>query len=100
MSVANTGDGVFSNMKAVRLLVLCYGLERLHFWCATHRTDLVFKRMVTSKTTYVPQVVTTYDALRPVVKYFEKSTNSKDILNKSTSILDLKQMKLISWGGT
>ena len=100
MPVANTGDGVFSNMKAARLLVLCYGLETLHFWCATHSTDLVLKRMATSKTMCVPQVVTTYDALRPVVKHFEKSTKSKDILDKSTSILGLKQMKLISWGGT
>ena len=100
MPVGNTGDGVFSNMKVARLLVLCYSLETLHFWCATHSTDLVLKRMATSKTMCVPQVVTTYDALRPVVKHFEKSAKSKDILDKSTSVLDLKQMKLISWVGT
>ena len=59
LPVANTGDGVSSNMKAARLMTACYGLDTIQFWCAAHSTDLVLKRMATSKTMSVPEVVTT-----------------------------------------
>ena len=90
MPVANTGDGVASNQKAARLLAKCYGIQTLSFWCATHSTDLVLKRMATSKTMCVPEVVTTYESLRPVVKHFELSTKSKAILDEAIEILDLR----------
>ena len=77
MQAANTDDGVSSNQKAARLLTLCYGIQTPSFWCATHSIDLVLKRMATSKTMCVPDVVTAYESLRPVVKHFEKSTKSK-----------------------
>ena len=56
--------------------------------------------MATSQAMSVPEVVTAYEALRPVIKHFEQSTKSKEKLDAAISILDLKQIKLISWGGT
>ena len=100
MPVANTGDGVASNVKASRLLSRCYGLQTPSYHCATHGTDLVLKRMATFKAKSIPEVVTAYEALRPVVKHFEKSTKSKQKLDEAIGILDLQKIKLINWGGT
>ena len=58
------------------------------------------KRMPTSKTMSVPEVVVAYESLRPVIKHFEPSTKSKEKLDEAIAILDLQQIKLISWGGT
>ena len=96
MPIAITGDGVYNNNMASRLLCTCYSLNSPN----CHFADLVMKRMATSKTMSVPEVVTCYDFLRPIIKYFEKSTKSKDKLDEAIAILDLKQINLISWIGT
>ena len=48
----------------------------------------------------VSEVVTAYQALKPVVKHFERSTKSKEKLDTAMENLNLKWMRLISWGGT
>ena len=47
----------------------------------------------------VPVVVQTYDCLQAVIKNFKISTNGKN-LNEVLAILEMNQLKLLSWGGT
>ena len=100
MPVANNGDGVATNGKAARLLSVCYVLDSPSVHCAAHGSDLVMKRMATSKTMSVSEVVAAYEALRPVIKHFELSTKNKEKLDASISMLHLQQIHLISWSGT
>ena len=98
--IANTGDGVASNGKASRILCCCYGFGTPSYHCSCHSVDLVIKRMAKSKTMSVPEVVETYNHLRPIIKHFQNSTKSKERLDKALEILHLNKLNLISWGGT
>ena len=68
MPIANTGDEIALNGRALRLLCICYGFDAPFYHCAAHSSDLVMKRMAKSKTTPVTEVVKTYDCLRRVIK--------------------------------
>ena len=76
------------------------GLNAPCYQCATHSSDLVMKRMAKSKTMSVPEVVNICDCVRRVFKHFEMSTKSKEILIEALAILEMNQLKLLSWGGT
>ena len=93
MPINNTSDGVALNGRISRLL--CLDAPCCHY--AAHNSDLVMKRMVKSKTLSVGK---TCDFLQRVIKLFEMSTKSKANMNEALAVLEMNQLKLISWGGT
>ena len=96
MPVVNTGHGVAVNKKAARILLNLYGIKSPDFHCATHIASGVVKHMTTSKTMNVPEITILHDTLRTVIKHFEASIKSKDILDLALENLQLSKIYLIS----
>ena len=81
--IATTGDGLL--------------------WMERHRVYfalILLRSKWQSKTMSVPKFIKTYCCLHRVIKYFDMSTISKEKLNEALAILDMNQLKLLSWGGT
>ena len=63
---------------------------------AYESTSGVIKRMTTSKTMNVTEIVTLYETLRTIIKHFEASIKNKEILEQALEILQLSQVHLFS----
>ena len=98
--VANCGDGVSTNLKAGRIISEDMGWPISSNRCASHSCDGTLKRIVTSKTMNVAEVVSCYEALRFVIQHFKQSIKDKDILEESMKILNMTPVRLWTWGGT
>ena len=100
MPVGNCGDGVAVNGKAARVMLELYGIWTISLRCSAHTADGSLKRMARSETMCVEAVKTCYESLRPVVNHFTLSSPSKDLLDESLRMLELKPIHLLSWCNT
>ena len=97
LPVAFIGDGVSVNTKASRLLNELYGLPVSEFRCSAHIASGVIKRLATSKTMNVAEVYALYPVIRTIVKHFESSIKSKEILDQCMVVLEMSPLHLMSW---
>ena len=95
--IGNTGDGVYTNSKAARVLRDLYGIHTPEYRCSAHAASGSIKRLTTSKTMNVPDVTTLYECLRKFVKHFESSIKNKELLDEALEILESSPLHLISW---
>ena len=97
MPIANTGDGVGVNIKAVCVLQELYGIKAPGFRCAAHVASGVVRRAITSKTMNVPELTTLYETIRTIVKHFESSIKNKETLDQAMENLELTPIHIMSW---
>ena len=100
MPVANCGDGVFVNGKAARVMSELYGIDTISLRCSAHAADGTLKRIARSETMSVGAVKSCYEHFRPIVNHFALSSQSKDLLDESLRMLELKPIHLLSWCNT
>ena len=100
MPVGNCGDGVAVNGKAARVMSELYGIHTPSLRCSVHAAYGSLKRMARSETMSVEAVKTCYESLRPIVNHFSLSPLSKEVLDESLRILELKPIHLLSWCNT
>ena len=98
--VANCGDGVFVNGKAARVTSELYGIHTISLCCPPHAADGSLKRIARSHSMSVAAVKTCYEHLRPIVNHFALSSRSKELLDESMWMLELKPIHLLSWCNT
>ena len=98
--VGNCGDGVSTNLKAGRIISEEMGWPIPSNRCSSHSCDGTLKRIATSKTMNVAEVVSCYEALRAVIQHFKQSIKDKDVLEESMKILNMTPVRLWTWGGT
>ena len=55
------------------------------------------KRLATSKTMSVQDVVEYATKIRPILKYFKNSGKSLSLLNDALKLLEMKEMKALTW---
>ena len=96
MPVANTGDDVAVNKKALRIPFDLYGIKCPNFHCTAHIASDIIKCMTTSKTTF-QKLPILYETLRTIIKHFEASIKNTEILDQTLEKLKLSQVHLISW---
>ena len=78
---ANIGDGVLVNVKAPRVLQDLFNFMSTGFWCSARAASGFIKRLVTSKTMNVHEVITLYESLRTIIKNLESSVKNKEALD-------------------
>ena len=100
MPVGNCGDGVFVNGKAARVMLELFGIWTISLRCSAHTADGSLKRIARSETMCVKSVKTCYESLRSIVNHFTLSSQSKDLLDESLRMLELKPIHLLSWCNT
>ena len=91
--VGNIGDGVSVNIKAARILRDLYGFTSPDFRCSAHAALVSIQRLTQSKIMNVPEVTTTYQNLRTIIKHFECSVKNKETMET----LGMAPLHLLSW---
>ena len=95
--VALVADGCSVNKTAGEVLVARYGLLSPSTRCSAHAASGSIKLISSSKTMCVDEVVTFADGIRPVLQHFQLSGKSNCLLNDALAILDMKQIKVVTW---
>ena len=95
--VALVGDGCSVNTKAGEILTTQIGLVSPTTRCSAHAASGSIRRLTTSKTMSVPEVVTFANGLKPILKHFKLSGKSSALLQESLDILEMKSFKLMMW---
>ena len=98
--VAVVGDGCSVNPKAVEYLSKVFGLISPGTICSGHSAVGSIRRMSTSKTMQVEAVVKFAEGIRPVLRHFQLSGKSSSLLNDALLIMEMKQLKTITWSPT
>ena len=65
--------------------------------CSTHAGSGSIKRMSSSKTMSVPEVVTFAEGLRLILRHFKLSGKSTSLLNDTLEIMEMKPIRLMIW---
>ena len=101
LPIANCGDGVSVNVKAVRVGAELHGLLCPDFRCSAHSVDGCWKRIARSETMSVNEVKTLYESLKPVVKHFKFSSKKKELLDICMAALEISHgIHLMTWCAT
>ena len=79
------------------MLVNNMGLLSPSTRCSAHAAHGSARRLATSKTMSVQEVVENATKLRPVLKHFKNSGKSLCLLNDMLKLLEIKQMKALTW---
>ena len=95
--VALVGDGCSVNKKAGEILTSHIGLLLLTTRCSAHAASGTIRRITTSKTMSVPEVVTFASGIKPILKHFKLSGKSLASLQQCLEIMDMKPFKLMTW---
>ena len=95
--VCITADGCKTNLAAVELLVLKIGILSPGTRCSAHAAHGSMRRLASSKTMSVPEVVEFATNIRPVLKHFKNNGKSLSLLNDALKILEMKTMKALTW---
>lgn len=98
--VCITADGCRTNAAAVDLLVEKVGILSPRARCSAHAAHGSMRRMASSKTMSVQEVVEYATNIRPVLKHFKNSGKSLSILNDALKLLEMKPMKAMTWSPT
>ena len=99
-NLGNCGDGVAVNTKAARIMCSLYGILSPAFRCASHSSDGTLKRMTSSQTMCVDEMVELYESMSPVVKHFSYSVKNRETLDRAMELLEMTPLHLLSWCGT
>ena len=95
--VALVADGCGVNPKAGEKLVADFGLLSPTTRCSGHAASGSIRRLSTSKTMCVDEVVTFAAGLKPVLKHFKRSGRSSALLNLSLKVMEMKPLKAMVW---
>ena len=95
--VALVADGCSTNVTAGEFLVEHYGLMSPTTRCSAHAASGSIKRISSSKTMCVEEVVTFATGIRPVLRHFQLSGKSTALLNEALAALEMKQIHLMTW---
>ena len=95
--VAIVADGCKVNQKAGEMLTEEYGLLSPTTRCSAHAGTGTLKRISSSKTMSVPEVVTFVEGLHPILRNFKLSGKSTSLLNDALEIMEMKPVKLMVW---
>lgn len=95
--VALVADGCSVNTKAGKDLFNRYGLISPTTRCSGHAASGSIKRLASSKTMCVEEVVTFADGLRPVLRHFQQSGKSTSFLNEALTMLEMKNINVLTW---
>ena len=95
--VALVGDGCSVNKKAGEILTSHIGLLSPTTQCSAQAANGTIRRITTSKTMSVPEVVTFTSGIKPILKHFKLSGKSSALLQQCLEIMDMKPFKLIIW---
>ena len=95
--VCIAADSCSTNAADVELLVNKVGLLSPKTRCSAHAAHGSVRRLATSKTMSVQEVVEYATNLRPVLKHFKNSGKSLSSLNDALKILEMKKRKALTW---
>ena len=95
--VCIAADGCATNSAAVEMLVNKIGLLSPSTRCSAHAAHGSARCLATSKTMSVQEVVEYATKLRPVLKHFKNSGKSLCLLNDTLKLLEMKQIKALTW---
>lgn len=95
--VCIAADGCSTNVASVEFLVDKIGLLSPNTRCSAHAAHGSARRLATSKTMSVQEVVEYTINLRPVLKHFKNSGKSLSLLNDALQLLEMKKLKALTW---
>ena len=95
--VCIAADGCSTNVASVEFLVDKIGLLSPNTRCSAHAAHGSARRLATSKTMSVQEVVEYAINLRPVLKHFKNSGKSLSLLNDALQLLEMKKSKALTW---
>ena len=95
--VSIAANGCATNTAAIELLVDKIGLLSPGTRCSAYAAHGSARRLASSKTMSVQEVVEYALNLRPVLKHFKNSGKSLSLLNDALRLLEMKQMKALTW---
>ena len=95
--VCIAADGCATNSAAVEVLMDKIGLLSPGTRCSAHAAHGFARRLATSKTMSVQEVVEYTTNLRPVLKDFKNSGKTLCLLNDALKLLEMKQIKTLVW---
>ena len=95
--VAIVADCCKVNQKAGEMLTEECGLLSPTTRCSAHAGSGTLKRISSSKTMSVPEVVTFVEGLHPILRNFKLSGKSTSLLNNALEIMEMKPVKLMVW---
>ena len=93
---APVADGCSCNKKAGEILVKDYGMMYPTTRCSTHAGSGSIKRLASSKTMCVDEVVTFANGIRPVLKHFQLSGKSTSYLNDALQAMEIEPLKIMT----
>ena len=94
---ALVADGCGVNPKAGEKFVNDFGLLSPTTRCSGHAASGSLRRLTSSKTMCVDEVVTFANGLRPILKHFKQSGKSSALLNNALEFLVMKPLKAMVW---
>ena len=98
--VALVGDGCAVNPAATEILSKVFGLLSPGTICSGHSAVGSIRRMTTSKTMQVEELVTFVEGIHPVLHHFQLSGKTSSILNNALEIMEMKLLKAVTWSPT
>ena len=95
--VCVTADGCSTNSSAINLLVDSISILSPDARCSAHACHGSERRLATSKTMCVQEVVDYATQIRPVSKHFKNSGKSHSLLNDAIKQLQMKPIRAMTW---
>ena len=92
-----TVDGCGTNKAAADLLGKQVGLLTPTTRCSSHAAHGSIRRLSSSKTMCVQEVVDYTTHLKPVLKHFKNSGKSLSLLNDALEVLEMKKLHTMTW---
>ena len=91
--VTLVGDGCAVNKSACDSLATNYGLLSPTTSCSAHAVSGSIKKMASSKTICVGEVVLFASGICPILQHFQLSQESKSLLNDALEMMNMKEVK-------
>ena len=95
--VALVADGCGVNKKAGEVLAEQISILCPTTRCSSHAATGSIRRLTTSKTTSVDEVVTFALGLKPILKHFKLSGKSSALLNAALEMMEMRPIKAMTW---
>ena len=95
--VAIMADGCRVNIAAGNILTGRYGLFSPTARCSVHAGDGSLKRMATSETMCVEEVKVFAGSIIVLLRHFQLSGKSSELLREALSNLELKELHMVTW---
>ena len=95
--VAIMDDGCRVNIATGNILTGRYGLLSPTARCSVHAGDGSLKRMATSETMCVEEVQVFAGSIRVLLRHFQLSGKSSELLRETLSNLELKELHMVTW---